>query len=127
MVCGDFMKKFLYLLLASALLIFLCSCDAKLTKEYPKPVIVLPDEETASNVNGYKTEIDNSKDEPSSSADNSSETSANEKYIGNKSTKKYHTTDCRYAKNMKEENMIIFNDFYEVEASGYSSCSVCGK
>lgn len=102
------------------------------TTEFDKPVIVYPDEETAYTINGYKdvnkvqsNSSENSDQQVSSSV--SSTDKYNGKYLGNKNTKTFHTTNCRYIKKTKEENVRIFENLDEATAEGYKSCSVCIK
>jgi DNA/RNA endonuclease YhcR with UshA esterase domain len=96
-------------------------------KEYPEPVIVLPDEETAETVNGYKTETSNTESSDEETSSEEKDVPSKGKYIGNKNSKKFHTRECRYAKNMKEENMIIFESLDSARLAGYTSCSVCSN
>ena len=121
---GDFMKKYFIILFVSAVSLFLCSCELKLTKDYPKPVIILPDDEAANTVNGYKTEKPITESYDATSSDDEM---VKIKYIGNKNSKKYHTATCRYAKNLKEENMVIFETLEQATLSGYIPCSICGN
>ena len=44
-------------------------------------------------------------------------------YVGNTSTKRFHYSDCRYASQISEKNVIYFSDISETD--GYDSCSVC--
>lgn len=124
---GDYMYKFILILCSVLALLNLSACNVHPMKEYPKPVIVLPYDEMAETVNGYKTDAP----EPPASESNSSsslDSSPTEgKFIGNKSSKKFHTRDCRYAKNMKEENMVIFDDLDAARSAGYTACSVCSN
>lgn len=125
------MKRFLLLIFVIATFCTLCGCfdEPLYDVHYPKPVIVEPDEETAYNVNGYKdttvtySEIDDS----SSSSDSSSNTSRiyNGKFVGNKNSKKLHTTECSYAKKLKEENVVIFESLDDATLNGYECCSRC--
>ena len=57
--------------------------------------------------------------------DDSSETNENT-FILVSSTKKYHKTDCTYAKNAKEENKETTNQTKEeIEKQGYAPCGSC--
>ncbi|HPJ30004.1 MAG TPA: Ada metal-binding domain-containing protein [Methanothrix sp.] len=47
------------------------------------------------------------------------------KYVGSKTSNKYHLPDCSYAKKIKEENRITFSDQEEAREAGYSPCGVC--
>ena len=113
-----YISFFLFLIIS----ILLVGCDGGPIYDvnYPKPVVVEPDEDTRYTINGYK---DNS---PTSSID--SETEENDvKLIGNKNTKKLHKADCSYAKNLKEENIAIFDLENEAVVGGYVKCTRCFK
>ncbi len=49
------------------------------------------------------------------------------KYVGSKTSDKYHWPDCSYAKKIKPENRITFSDEEEAQEAGYSPCGVCCK
>lgn len=51
----------------------------------------------------------------------------NTRYCGSKNSDKYHVEDCRWAKNIKAENRIWFEDKEEANAAGYVPCKTCIK
>lgn len=104
------MKRVLILL--CALLLFVCGCSTvnKGSSETPsKPIVVMPNEQTAATVNGYKNENINT----------------NIEYIVNKSSKKFHLPDCSYAGGIKDENKGIFYNRSDLIKDGYSPCGSC--
>lgn len=116
------MTKFYKLLFISALLLFLCSCSSEAEKQYLKPVIVKPDEETHYTINGYKeTSVSEN------TASDNENSSAEIVYIGNRTSNKYHLPDCTYAVNMKPENKREFDKFSIPEDYGYVKCKQCLK
>ena len=131
------MKKFLCLLLFLLLIGSFASCDViddtQLT--YDKPVVVLPDKETAETVNGYKPKQEETQKTESvqdtSSEDKSSSSSAitfeNAGVVGNKNSLKYHAKDCRYATKISEENIALFKSADDAISEGYKPCGVCFK
>ncbi|MFW6026250.1 MAG: phospholipase D-like domain-containing protein [Candidatus Woesearchaeota archaeon] len=46
-------------------------------------------------------------------------------FVASKNSNKYHYPDCRYAQNIKEENLIKFESVKEVLSKGYKPCGVC--
>ena len=127
------MRKILIILFSTVSLLIFSGCgegQIVANKDYSKPIIILPDQETTYNINGYK-DLDNKNltesNSSENSGDNSSTTQSVYKYRGNKNSKKYHKPDCRYAKSLKEENLVIFETELEAEIAGYIQCSVCFK
>lgn len=47
------------------------------------------------------------------------------KFVGSKSSDKYHTCDCKYAQKIKPENLVCFRSREEAESEGRISCSLC--
>src|SRR3989344_7956925 len=47
------------------------------------------------------------------------------KYVGSKNSDKYHIPSCIWAKRIKSENLVCFNNKEEAENKGYKPCSVC--
>jgi len=45
--------------------------------------------------------------------------------VGSKSSKKYHRPDCRFAQNIKPENLISFSGVEDARREGYLPCKVC--
>lgn len=126
------MKRTLVVLVTAFFFFSLLGCsnvNNDTEKVYSKPVVVLPDEETAYSVNGYKNTSSVFTSSSSTTSDQGSTTQSEEvyngKYFGNKNSKKFHKEDCRYAKNMKEENLILFDERETAITTGYNECSVC--
>lgn len=46
-------------------------------------------------------------------------------FVASKNGRKYHTGDCGYAANIREENLITFASAKEAAANGYAPCGVC--
>jgi|GEM_PF-177172 len=46
-------------------------------------------------------------------------------YIGNSSTKKYHTLSCSYAAKISDKNLVYFSDESSAQSAGFSPCKVC--
>lgn len=105
-----------------------CGCDGGPLYDvhYPKPVVVEPDQDTRYTINGYKdTSVTSSK--PSDETTSSDAQDSNEKIIGNRNTKKLHKLECSYVKNLKEENVDIFESLEDALLNGYTQCSRCFK
>lgn len=115
------MRRILLVFIVIVLFLLLTACDTVSQKEYPEPVVVLPNDIMAETVNGYKT----SNKDITESDPVELEAENNSKFFGNKSTKKYHTSDCRYAKNMNEEKLVLFDSVGHAFESGFSPCKVC--
>jgi hypothetical protein len=48
-------------------------------------------------------------------------------YIGSKNSNKYHLPNCRWAKNIKPENLTCFKDKIDAESKGYLPDKNCIK
>lgn len=48
-------------------------------------------------------------------------------FCGSKKSDSYHFKKCRYAKNIKSQNLVYFETETEAKALGYFSCEVCGS
>lgn len=48
-------------------------------------------------------------------------------FVGSKNSNKYHLPSCRYAANIKPENMVCFSSKEEAEAQGYVGGGCCIK
>ena len=68
-------------------------------------------------VNGYRLE------EPESEGTSTKASGGN--YIGNRNSKKFHLSSCRYAASMKETNRVFFHSRDEAVSEGYKPCGVC--
>lgn len=120
------LKKFLIFTFVTVLSLTMCSCSSDNERSYEKPVVILPDEHTAYNINGYKTYIGSG----DVSTDNSSNLSQSYnaytgKYYASKNSSLYHTDECGSFKKIKIQNLIIFETIADAEANGYSSCKIC--
>lgn len=112
------MKKICLIILCFALC-FLCCCNKQPNTnnvDDGKPTIVMPDYNTQITVNGYKMP---------DSDQNTAEEPKEELYYTNKSSKKFHKSDCGYAKSIKEENLYITNNLTELIDGGYQACKQC--
>jgi len=50
---------------------------------------------------------------------------ADYKYVGSKSSDKYHFPDCKWAKKISPKNLVTFKTAQEAEKAGYVPCKVC--
>jgi methylphosphotriester-DNA--protein-cysteine methyltransferase len=46
-------------------------------------------------------------------------------FVGSKASKKYHTTTCRWGKNISPKNRVEFSSAAEAEKAGYIACKIC--
>lgn len=46
-------------------------------------------------------------------------------YVGSKNSDKYHVEECRWAKNIKAENVVRFEDDEKAISAGYKPCKTC--
>lgn len=46
-------------------------------------------------------------------------------YVGNSSSKKFHTSDCKYAKDMISKNKVTFTSRQKAISEGYEPCGNC--
>ena len=118
------MSKIYSIFIILMIITLFCGCSGKTEKQYPKPVIVMPNEETHYSINGYKEKADDIVSSETHSDDISVLKTA---YIGNKSSKKYHLPDCIYAADMKEENKRLFDEATDPEDFGFIKCKQCLK
>ncbi len=49
----------------------------------------------------------------------------NQIYIGNKKSKRFHTTDCTFNKHSSPKNRIVFKKIWDCFYSGYAPCKKC--
>lgn len=47
------------------------------------------------------------------------------KFVGSKSSDKYHYCTCQYAKKIKPENIVCFSSVEDAKSKGYTACGVC--
>ena len=47
------------------------------------------------------------------------------KYVGSKSSDKYHYPDCKWAKKISPKNLVTFKTAQEAVKAGYVPCKVC--
>jgi competence protein ComEC len=50
---------------------------------------------------------------------------ADYKYVGSKSSNKYHYPWCQWAKKIKPYNLVTFRSAKEAQEAGYIPCKVC--
>lgn len=106
------MKRILILICLS--LFCLCGCQNKGEElNTTKQIIVFPSEQTAKTLNGYKEATDGDLN------------CCTIEYIGNNGSKRFHLSDCRYAKNIKQENIEKSFDRNRMINSGYAPCQTC--
>lgn len=48
-------------------------------------------------------------------------------FVGSKNSDKYHLPNCQWAKRIKPENIVCFQNEEEARSKGYSPCSSCVK
>lgn len=46
-------------------------------------------------------------------------------FVGSKSSNKYHSCDCTWAKKISAQNLVCFKSMEEAQNSGYIPCKVC--
>ena len=110
--------------------VILCGCNthnAQNTESHAEITINYPSDDT---VNGYRPEGNGSMpDEISANstvpAKPKPDETAPTKYIGNSSSKKFHSLDCRYAEKLKAEKRVSFKSREEAVESGYKPCGIC--
>jgi hypothetical protein len=66
-------------------------------------------------------------DNPEDEEDKKSNQTQNNKYIGSKENKKYHKTECRYAKNIKPEYAEYNSEESYFKKNKYKPCKICIK
>ncbi len=124
------MRKVLVLLFVLLLALAFCACDMSgdVHDINDKPIIVLPDKETAETVNGYRPKNESSEESSNDAVSSTSSISFDEALIvGNKNSLKYHAKDCRYATQINEDNLALFKSADEAIKEGYKACGVCFK
>jgi methylphosphotriester-DNA--protein-cysteine methyltransferase len=50
---------------------------------------------------------------------------AHAQFVGSKNSNKYHTTECRWAKNISAANLVTFKTAEDAAAADYVPCKVC--
>lgn len=123
---GDFMKRVISLLLCILLIFSVCGCGGSVDGVENKkdtPTVILPDETTKQTLNGYKNEdADNDNKTESNKTDDSNSAV---QFYANKSSKKFHKSDCTYATKIKSENLLKSNNKNELLSNGYEACKKC--
>ena len=120
------MKRIFLILFAVVICFFATSCE-KEEKQYPNPVIFEPDPLTNKTANGYKPISASQSETPGEQNNNPESSTSSVKYVGNIETKKFHKSDCRYAKNLAEEKKVALMDYSSAISAGYVPCKVCNK
>ena len=95
-------------------------------------IISLPTSNTANTANGYRNpdfDATSSKAQSTSSklANSTTSPTLSERFIASKNSKIFHRLDCSTAKRIKEENIIIFDEYEEASTDGYLPCNICLK
>ena len=77
------------------------------------------------NVSNYKTDTTNQKSTNSYSESSKSTKSSSGSYIASSNSNKFHTSTCRFAKNINDNNKISFKSRSDAINQGYTPCKVC--
>ncbi len=62
---------------------------------------------------------------PGDTGSNAPSTVPTVKFVGSKTSNKYHYPDCRWAKQIRPEKLVTFSSAEEARAKGYVPCPVC--
>lgn len=124
------MKKLLCVLTLCLLMSLLTACKDNNPK--PNDIVKLPDEQTKYTANGYRSDIETSKDaDLNESSDISSDVSSVDTtttyFVASKKSKKFHTPECIYAAKINQENKLLFQNVADAEEKGYFACGSCFK
>ena len=125
------MQKLLILLLLLTLVVC-CGCGNTEAVSNSDVIINMPTDDT---VNGYRTEIIESKPQYTPSKNETTVSSKTEttkppentevQYCGNINSKKFHLSDCGSVETIKEENRLYLSDREEMISLGYEPCKRC--
>lgn len=114
------------IILCSIAVLLLTASGCRQVKK--EQIVFPPDSAAVQTVGGYKKqqtetpEITISAVESSASSAESTVTTSQNKYYFNKNTKKFHKSDCRYAKNCGND---FVTDRNSLISDGYSPCKIC--
>ena len=103
----------------------MCGCSNTTEADENKVVISLPTAHTELTANGYRNPALAVSSNVSSSGTITIDDSLT--YVASKNSKVFHILDCSSAKKIKEENIIIFEDYEDASTNGYEPCSKCLK
>ena len=123
----------LFLILVLIFCVSGCTNADSSSSDTDKQIVVLPDEETAKTVNGYRNnEAATSSDinlTSSALVSSNYESAASQPetsyYVGNKNSKKFHTQYCKYVSSISHKNLHSFATIDDALNEGYSPCSQC--
>ncbi len=104
------MKRILSLFLTFSVILCLSACKNTQANEN---TVVMPDDNTAKTVNGYKSEAPLNPE------------AAIITYVVNKTTKKFHLESCQYAKSSSTANLSKTTDREGLINEGCSPCKKC--
>ncbi len=131
------MRKLIILILFLILMFLFVGCQSSnaTSSDTSTQIVVLPDTETAKNVNGYKNEssdISSANDSTSlvvssTVTDTVSSEPVSSYYVGNKNSKKFHTQYCKYISSISDKNLHTFETEDDALNEGYSPCGHCMK
>ncbi len=115
------MKRFIAIMLSVILAASFCGCAKKAENETAdkSPIVIIPDYNTKATVNGYKQFSSPDANEPTEENNISTE------FYVNKSSKKFHLSNCSSAAKIKSENLMIANNRDELVSDGYEPCKIC--
>lgn len=130
------MKKIIVFIITLTLVFCIigCSDEQNSSSDTSTQIVVLPNEEIANSVNGYKNDsIESSHtDNENSSVVSSKEGNISSQpessyYVGNKNSKKFHTQYCKYVSSISDKNLHSFETADQALEQGYSPCGYCMK
>ncbi len=110
--------KRIWVILLSLFLILLCSCNESDTVSRKEIEVLLPDGSLA-NGNSLPDTIDGN------SVIVETEKPALDYYVGNNSSKKFHSADCSHAEKIKDANKVYFSSYDEFLKNGFTPCKSC--
>ena len=131
----EFWKKYeiKIVLIAGFILVALLSFEAGILKGQKiqeNPIIIekpvqnqAVDNSNSANVSGAQNLASDAKNTPASSSIAPQDCA----FVGSKNSNKYHLPTCRWAKNIKPENMVCFKDENEAKSKGYLPDKNCIK
>lgn len=119
--------KFTRYILLFTFILCLCGCGNTATSSEPAIIINIPNDNS---VNGYRITVSETSDGsiPQSATDKTTPSENNVSdicYCASVSSKKFHTSKCGSAKNIKEENLLTSPDRQYFIDNGYEPCGRC--
>lgn len=123
------MRKIRILCLIICILAAFCGCQGKDTGDKHSNLIIFPTAEMENTVNGYKEKLETESNESTASQKSNGTSTLPEqytgKYIANLSTKKFHKPTCRYAINIDESKVKVYENRQDLIDEGYTPCKIC--